>query len=73
MSTGTLYITGDTAADKLLNSNGTALLIGMLLDQQVPMEWAFTGPYTIKQRLGHCDAKKIAAMKMEKFVSVYMI
>jgi uncharacterized HhH-GPD family protein len=34
------------------------------------MEWAFTGPYTIKQRLGHCDAKKISAMKMEKFVSV---
>jgi hypothetical protein len=31
---GTLYITGDTAADKLLNSNANALLLGMLLDQQ---------------------------------------
>ena len=41
---GTLYITGDTAADKLLNTNANALLLGMLLDQQVPMEWAFTGP-----------------------------
>jgi hypothetical protein len=41
---GTLYITGDKAADGLLNEDGTALLIGMLLDQQVPMEWAFTGP-----------------------------
>ena len=41
---GTLYITGDTAADKLLNTDANALLIGMLLDQQVPMEWAFAGP-----------------------------
>ncbi|TRZ74012.1 MAG: Fe-S cluster assembly protein HesB [Actinobacteria bacterium] len=65
-----LFITGIPKADALLNSNGTALLIGMLLDQQVPMEWAFTGPYTIKQRLGHCDASKIAAMEEDKFVSV---
>ena len=65
-----LYITGIPKADALLNSNGTALLIGMLLDQQVPMEWAFTGPYTIKQRLGHCDASKIAAMEEDRFVSV---
>lgn len=65
-----LYITGIPAGDRLLHRDGTALLIGMLLDQQVPMEWAFTGPYTIKQRLGHCDAKKIAAMNEEKFVSV---
>ena len=65
-----LYITGIPAGDRLLHRDGTALLIGMLLDQQVPMEWAFTGPYTIKQRLGHCDAKKIAAMDVEKFVSV---
>ena len=67
---GTLYITGDTAADKLLNSNGTALLIGMLLDQQVPMEWAFKGPATLKQRLGHLDPKKIAAMNVDDFVAV---
>lgn len=67
---GTLYITGDTAADKLLNSNGTALLIGMLLDQQVPMEWAFKGPATLKQRLGHLDPKKIAAMNVDDFVAL---
>ena len=67
---GTLYITGDTASDKLLNSNGNALLIGMLLDQQVPMEWAFAGPATLKKRLGHLDPKKIAAMDVEEFVSV---
>ena len=70
MSTGTLYITGDTAADKLLNSNGTALLIGMLLDQQVPMEWAFKGPATIKERLGHLDPKKISLIDVEDFVSM---
>jgi uncharacterized HhH-GPD family protein len=67
---GTLYITGDTAADKLLNSNANALLIGMLLDQQVPMEWAFTGPATLKRRLGHLDPRKIAAMDVEEFVDV---
>jgi uncharacterized HhH-GPD family protein len=67
---GTLYITGDTAADKLLNTNANALLIGMLLDQQVPMEWAFAGPATLKQRLGHLDPKKIAAMDVEEFVSI---
>ena len=53
---GTLYITGDPAADELLNTDGTALLIGMLLDQQVPMEWAFAGPATLRARLGHLDA-----------------
>lgn len=67
---GTLYITGDTQSDKLLNSNGTALLIGMLLDQQVPMEWAFNGPATLKKRLGHLDPKKIAAMDVDDFVAV---
>src|SRR4029079_4160392 len=59
--TGTIYITGDPAADGLLNADGTALLIGMLLDQQVPMEWAFMGPATLRARLGHLDARKIAA------------
>jgi uncharacterized HhH-GPD family protein len=67
---GTLYITGDEEADGLLNSDGTALLIGMLLDQQVPMEWAFAGPATLRRRLGHLDARKIAAMDVENFVAV---
>jgi uncharacterized HhH-GPD family protein len=67
---GTLYITGDKAADALLNTNPNALLLGMLLDQQVPMEWAFTGPATLKARLGHLDPKKIAAMDEEAFVTI---
>ena len=67
---GSLYITGDAEADGLLNRDGTALLIGMLLDQQVPMEWAFAGPATLHQRLGHLDAERIAAMDVEDFVAV---
>ena len=65
-----LYITGDPVADGLLNDDGTALLIGMLLDQQVPMEWAFAGPNTLRDRLGHLDPAQIAAMDPEDFVSV---
>jgi uncharacterized HhH-GPD family protein len=68
--TGTLYITGDAAADQLLNTDANALLIGMLLDQQVPMEWAFAGPASLRQRLGHLDPKRIAAMDQEDFASV---
>jgi len=68
--TGTLYITGNADADDLLNDDGTALLIGMLLDQQVPMEWAFTGPATLRSRLGHLDAARIAALDPEEFVAV---
>lgn len=67
---GTLYITGDATADQLLNTDGTALLIGMLLDQQVPMEWAFTGPATLQKRLGHLDARAIAAMDRDEFVQL---
>lgn len=66
----TLAITGDADADRLLNSDGTALLVGMLLDQQVPMEWAFRGPYTLKERLGHLDAARIAEMSEEELVEV---
>ncbi len=66
---GDLYITGDADADALLNRDGTALLIGMLLDQQVPMEWAFTGPATLLGRLGHLSADRIAAMDPEEFVA----
>ncbi len=65
-----MFITGDADADRLLNTDGTAALIGMLLDQQVPMEWAFIGPSTLRARLGHLDASKIAAMDQDAFVAV---
>ena len=67
---GTLYITGRSESDALLNDDPLALLIGMQLDQQVPMEWAFMGPNTLKQRLGHLDVGLIAAMDEEDFVAV---
>ncbi len=63
-------ITGDESADRLLSEDPLALLIGMLLDQQVPMEWAFRGPATLAERLGGLDAGAIAAMDQEEFVSV---
>jgi uncharacterized HhH-GPD family protein len=58
-------ITGDPEADRLLAEDPLALMLGMLLDQQVPMEWAFKGPHTLKQRLGGLDASAIAAMSEE--------
>jgi uncharacterized HhH-GPD family protein len=66
---GDLFITGDADADHLLNSDPTALMIGMLLDQQVPLEWAFAGPYTLRQRLGHLDPTRIAAMPEDDLVT----
>lgn len=63
MATKALPVTGDPDADALLVEDPLALLLGMLLDQQVPMEWAFKGPFTLKGRLGgRLDATEIAAM-----------
>lgn len=67
---GTLYVTGNPKADALLNRDGTALMIGMLLDQQVPMEWAFNAPFTLRTRLGHLNARKIAAMDQDEFIAI---
>src|SRR3954468_18752279 len=48
-------------ADQLLTDSPLALLIGMVLDQQIPLEWAFTGPLTLRQRLGRdLDAADLA-------------
>ncbi len=67
---GSVAITGDSHADNLLNADGTALLIGMLLDQQVSMEWAFRGPATLEERLGGLDAQTIATMDPDEFVAI---
>jgi len=70
-TTPTLAVTGDAEADRLLVQEPLALVIGMLLDQQVPMEWAFRGPSTLKARLGgRLDATAIAAMPEAEFVAV---
>jgi uncharacterized HhH-GPD family protein len=68
--TGTLAVTGDAGADWLVNTDPFALLVGMLLDQQVPMEWAFRGPATLQERLGHLDPVRIAAMDPDALVAV---
>ncbi len=47
-----LTLTGDAEADRLLSDNGFALLVGMLLDQQISMELAFVGPRRLAERLG---------------------
>src|SRR5262245_12509662 len=58
-----LPVTGDPEADKLLGDDPLALTIGMLLDQQVPMEWAFSGPLRLRDKLGgRLDAAEIAAL-----------
>lgn len=70
-TTPTLAVTGDPEADRLLVEEPLALVLGMLLDQQVPMEWAFRGPATLKARLGgRLDAREIAAMPEAEFVAV---
>jgi uncharacterized HhH-GPD family protein len=71
MPTATMPITGDPAADELLVTDPLALVIGMLLDQQVPMEWAFRGPATLRDRLGGLDCAAIAAMAPEQLEAVF--
>ncbi|MFF9866651.1 HhH-GPD-type base excision DNA repair protein [Streptomyces sp. NPDC013953] len=70
--TTTIRLAQQPEADALLARSPLAALVGMLLDQQVPMEWAFTGPYTIARRLGgdDLDAHEIAAYDPEEFVAL---
>ncbi len=67
-----LWLTGDTDADALLASEPLALLIGMVLDQQIPMERAFRAPFELKERLGgSLDPAAIAAMPPDDLASVF--
>lgn len=66
----TLWMTGDDAADRLLDADPFALLLGMLLDQQVPMETAFAGPHKIAERLGTLDPAAIADADPEAFAAL---
>jgi uncharacterized HhH-GPD family protein len=59
-------------ADALLSREPLALLIGMVLDQQIPLEWAFTGPLTLSQRLGRdLDAADLASRDPEELAQVF--
>jgi uncharacterized HhH-GPD family protein len=62
MTTDRLPFTGNDDADRLLVSDPLALLIGFALDQQVPLQKAFSGPLELSRRIGGLDAKRIAAM-----------
>ncbi len=66
-----LHITDDEAADALLTEDPLALLIGMLLDQQVAMETAFAGPLKIKDRTGVLDAKALAGYDPDALVEIF--
>lgn len=67
-----LRISQDPAADALLARDPFALLVGMLLDQQVPMEWAFTAPRVLAERLGRdmLDPGEVAAYEPEAFAEL---
>ncbi|MDF3302265.1 HhH-GPD-type base excision DNA repair protein [Streptomyces tropicalis] len=68
----TLHLAQDPEADALLGRSPLAALIGMLLDQQIPMEWAFKGPATIARRMGtdDLDAHEVVAFEPETFASL---
>jgi uncharacterized HhH-GPD family protein len=66
----TLQLVQDPEADALLESNPFALLVGMLLDQQYPMEAAFAGPKKIADRMGSVDAREIADHDPEAFAAL---
>jgi uncharacterized HhH-GPD family protein len=55
-------LTKDSEADRYLMEDPNAALLGMLYDQRVLAEYAFTGPMRLRERLGHLDMAKIAAM-----------
>ena len=66
-----LHLTGDETADTLLSDDPFALLLGMLLDQQIAMETAFAGPAKILDRIGTLDPTTIAGYDPEAFVEVF--
>jgi len=69
---GTLAVTGDPDADHLVNTDPLALLLGMLLDQQIPMERAFIAPLWLQARLGcRLDAAAIAAADPDAFAAIF--
>ena len=71
--TDTLWLTDDADANALLSRSRTAVLVGALLDQQVPMEWAFAGPYTIASRMGtdDVDVHAVAESDLDRLEAVF--
>lgn len=70
--TTNLALAQNADADALLSRDPLALLIGMVLDQQIPLEKAFSSPYVLTQRLGHdLDAREIAAYDPEALAALF--
>jgi uncharacterized HhH-GPD family protein len=63
----TIRITGDAHADEVLTDSPFALLVGMMLDQQYPMEHAFRGPAKVLDRFGSIEPAAIAAADPAEF------
>jgi uncharacterized HhH-GPD family protein len=61
-------LTGEPDVDVYLRQDPNAALLGLLYDQRVRAEYAFSGPYRLRERLGHLEMKKIAAMDPEEFL-----
>jgi uncharacterized HhH-GPD family protein len=66
-----LYFTGDEEADRFLAEEPLALLVGFVLDQQVTVQKAFSGPLELRRRLGSFDAATIAAMDPGELEEVF--
>ena len=66
-----LPYTGNDEADELISEDPLSLLIGFALDQQVTVQKAFSGPWDLRKRLGHLDAKRIAAMDPSELDRVF--
>jgi uncharacterized HhH-GPD family protein len=65
-----IHITGDERADEVLTQSPFALLVGMMLDQQYPMEHAFRGPAKVLDRFGSIEPDAVAAAEPESFAAL---
>jgi uncharacterized HhH-GPD family protein len=72
VGTDRLHFTGDDEADRLLVAEPMALLIGFALDQQVPVQWAFSGPLMLRDRIGTLDPRRIASMEPERLKEAFL-
>lgn len=61
-------LTGDPDADDFIRNSPEAALLGMLYDQRVRAEYAFTGPARLQERLGHLDMNKISRMRLDTLI-----
>ena len=72
MNRMTMSLPIDAEANKLLSADPLALLIGMVLDQQIPLEKAFSSPYVLAQRLGHAPtASELADYDPDALIAIF--